>query len=114
MSANQPTVLNAEGKPAAKKPARTLRFNTDTSTLTLTITTGRKVKETAYSVERIGSDFGDGFRLTKNVGSPEDECDIYCVHLSNEGHSCECLGFLRWNHCKHIEALCAMRKTGTI
>ena len=93
-------------RPRVKAPvSRTLRFNAETATLTLTITAGRKVTETDYSLERIGSDFGDGFRLTKHVGHPGDQCETYHVHLSDEGHACDCKGNLRWQLCKHVDAL---------
>ena len=93
---------------------RTLRYNAATSTLALTITTGRRVLETAYSVEKIGSDFGDGFALTKHVGNPADQCETYHVHLSDEGHACDCMGNLRWQRCKHVDALVKCRDLGTI
>src|ERR1700685_4369311 len=89
---------------------RTLRLDADTATLTITMTTSKKVAQTDYSLERIGSDFGDGFRLTKHVGHPADDCDIYNVHVSNEGHTCECLGHLRHHHCKHVDAVVKLRE----
>ncbi len=93
-------------QPRVKTPvSRTLRYNAATATLTLTVSTGRKVVENAYSLERIGSDYGDGFRLTKHVGHPGDECDVYHVNLSDEGHTCDCKGASRHGHCKHIDAV---------
>lgn len=85
---------------------RALRFDAESSTLTIRV----KGKRTDYTLERIGSDWGDGFRLTKHVGHESDECDIYDIHLSDEGHTCECLGFLRHSHCKHIDALVRLRQ----
>lgn len=107
------------GKPAPKKSAvkRTLRYDAATATLTITQTVGRKTTVTAYSVERVGSDWGDGFRLTKHVGAADDECDAYHVNLSNEGHSCDCLGALRHGHktpCRHVAALRVLRDLGRI
>ncbi len=66
----------------------------------------RGTKETVndYLIQRIPSDFGDGFQMDKLLGD-----EMYHVHLSNEGHQCECLGHLRWGHCKHVDALVALR-----
>ena len=71
--------------------------------------------ETLYWLRRIGSDFGDGFELTKFTPSVRGDGDEqYHVHLSNEGHTCECKGFLRWGRCKHVDALVCLREQGLI
>jgi hypothetical protein len=62
-----------------------------------------------YYVTRIGSDWGDGFLLEK-IGHEA----VYHVHLSAQGHQCECKGFLRWNHCKHTSCLATLRDRGLI
>ncbi len=41
------------------------------------------------------------YRLRKRTG---DEA-VYDVALLDHGAQCECLGFLRWGHCKHIRTL---------
>ncbi len=41
------------------------------------------------------------YRLRKRTG---DEA-VYDVALLDHGAQCECLGFLRWGHCKHIQTL---------
>ena len=109
-------MVNLRTPSARVKPVttRTLRFDADTTTLALTITTGKRVLETEYSLEKIGSDFGDGFALKKHVGHPGDQCETYHVHLSNEGHACDCLGSLRWGHCKHTAAVAKLRDLGRI
>ena len=109
-------MLNLRTPSARVKPPvlRSLRYHKATRTLTLTITTGKRVLETDYSLEKIGSDFGDGFALTKHVGHPGDQCETYHVHLSDEGHACDCLGSLRWGHCKHTAAVAKLRDLGRI
>ncbi len=74
---------------------------------------------TDYTLERIGSDFGDGFALVKHIGSSLDDCDIYHVHLSDEGHTCDCKGGTystprTGKPCKHTAALVALREAGRI
>jgi hypothetical protein len=41
------------------------------------------------------------FRFTKQTSDRAS----YDVRVDNEGLHCECLGFLRWGHCKHIQTL---------
>ncbi len=48
-----------------------------------------------FAVHRLGQ--GELYHV--RVGAPEDA-------------SCECMGFLRWGHCKHVSALSALIKKG--
>jgi hypothetical protein len=50
-----------------------------------------------FAVHRLGQ--GDLYHV--RVGAPEDA-------------SCECLGFLRWNKCKHTASLTALIKRGAL
>jgi hypothetical protein len=44
------------------------------------------------------------YRLHKHTGDGE----VYDVRLTTEGHvECNCRGFQRWQHCKHVRALTA-------
>jgi hypothetical protein len=52
---------------------------------------------------------GRGFSLEKADGT-----DTYCVLLDGARSTCECLGFLRWGHCKHVEALAALVEGGAL
>lgn len=57
-----------------------------------------------YLISRVGSQFGDGYKLDKiSDGS------TYYVHLSDEGSTCECMGFCRHGHCKHIDSVRRLR-----
>jgi hypothetical protein len=44
---------------------------------------------------------GQGELYHVRVGAPEDT-------------SCECMGFLRWDRCKHVASLAALIKTGAL
>ena len=91
----------------------TLPLNADGKNGVLSIT--QDGETVPYFIDRIGSDFGDGFELTKFSGAVRGDGDErYHVHLSEEGHACECKGFLRWNRCKHVGAVVALRKAGKL
>ncbi len=76
--------------------------------LTISVTKGKKTETVGYHVSRMASDFGDCFRLRKVIPTA-NEPNVYDVCLSDEGHTCECLGHLRHGHCKHADALAALR-----
>ncbi len=83
----------------------------------LTITVDGEASE--YSLERIPSDFGDGFQLAKHVGSASDETPVYHVNLSDEGHLCDCKGSIYGTSrtgkaCRHVASLVALRMRGRI
>ena len=45
------------------------------------------------------------YRVHKLTGSQE----VYDVRLTIEGHAeCDCPGFTRWGHCKHVRMLAAL------
>jgi hypothetical protein len=66
--------------------------------------------ETVYRLEEIpGCAFGRGLSLRK-MGGPDDgqTYNVLLAH-SGQGHdSCECLGYLRWHHCKHVSGCRAL------
>jgi hypothetical protein len=67
--------------------------------------------ETLYYVRKIPSDFGDGFELHKFAIFGGEQ---YHVHLSDEGHTCDCPGGTYHGHCKHADALAALRDHGKL
>jgi hypothetical protein len=73
---------------------------------------GRKVVEDEYLLDRVPSDFGAAFHLVKRDYG--DEAHDYHVCLNGDASSCECPGFLRWNHCRHIESLAALCVAGRL
>lgn len=66
-------------------------------------------EHSGYWLSRVASDWGDAYRLRK-VGL----ADAYHVCLADEGHSCECMGFLRWGHCKHTDAVARLQDEGLL
>jgi hypothetical protein len=90
-----------------------LPFNADGNNALLRVTerTGiRKVREHVdnYWLSRIPADFGEGFYVEK-VGCPDS---AYYVNLDRAGCSCDCAGFTRWDRCKHVESLLALKAAG--
>jgi hypothetical protein len=76
----------------------------------LTITeqvTKSRTEVTDYVIARLEAAYGHGFRVLKVGGSPESDYD---VHLSDDDEcgTCECKGFLRHGHCRHLDALQAL------
>lgn len=74
----------------------------------ISVTKGKKTLAVDYFASIVPSDWGDAFRLEKIIKSA-DEPNVYDVILSNEGHSCECMGFMKHGHCKHCDGLAALR-----
>jgi hypothetical protein len=74
-----------------------------------------------YLIFPLTSDFGSAFRLIKQELVPQTEgfyelqdTARYHVNLNGQQSTCECLGFLKHNHCKHVEGLAVLRQRGLI
>jgi hypothetical protein len=74
-----------------------------------------------YFVHPLATDFGGlAFRLERydlpGQGHDAGVHVAYDVHLAQQGTpgSCECKGFLRHHHCKHIDALQALAASGRL
>ncbi len=59
--------------------------------------------EKAYHLRRVDGDLGPAWRLTLPSGR------TYEVHHDGYSVVCECMGFLRWGHCKHVNACRELR-----
>jgi hypothetical protein len=64
-----------------------------------------------YWLAEVASDFGRAFRLTKWSSEGSGEYDILLDGIQSQ---CECKGWLRWGHCKHVESLSALVNHGRI
>jgi hypothetical protein len=85
------------------KPARRCRLY-DGSPALLSITEGNDTAE--YFLDR--HEAAGCYRFRK----PLPEQVSYDVDLS--AGTCECMGFLRWGHCKHLESLAALKAAGKL
>jgi hypothetical protein len=81
---------------------------------TLTLTQGRNTKDIAtYRLVEFRNALGRAFRLAKIAGGTDAEADNYDVLIDPAGHdSCECRGFLRHGHCKHVSAVRSLLAEG--
>lgn len=76
------------------------------------ITEGKKVEE--YLLWRQPSfPYTHGFRLAK-MGTDTDGYDVLLDQAKPELSTCECKGFLRWGHCKHVSGLRALMTCGKV
>jgi hypothetical protein len=83
----------------------------------MTIAKGDKAKRFGYYVDRIPADFGLGFRFTKfYIDQLEGEPSEYVVNIDFQRsyHSCTCKGNTYCGHCKHVESVFALLKSGKI
>jgi len=128
------TATVEEPRTAGQQKTRTARYRHLTEnlgTLDMAIVKGKKVEEFSYYVEDLGTDYDDRngstnayrcFRLTKarhqqKPGEPSNydiQIDPEAESAQHKGHSCECLGFLRWGKCKHVSSLFALIRNGKI
>jgi hypothetical protein len=66
----------------------------------LHLTLGKE--EHHYYLSELPSDFGRAFRLDKFYSQGGGRYDVL---IEGAYGSCECLGFLRHGHCKHVDGL---------
>jgi hypothetical protein len=66
-----------------------------------------------YFVSALSADFGRGF-LVEKVGPAGQVVETYHVNVNGQQSLCECKGWLRWQHCKHVESLAALIDHGRL
>jgi hypothetical protein len=94
-----------------KPETRTARLMHLGNSTVLALTTGKDT--TFYRLETLAADRGRGFRLSK-ADCGNGPAEVYNCLLDGQFSSCECKGFLNWNHCKHLESLTALAKSGKL
>jgi hypothetical protein len=95
------------------KPARSIRLcvrpDGDTTGV-VRITVGKQAAD--YFVTELPADFGRGFRVEK-IGLDCTEA-AYHVNVNGAERTCECQGYLRHQHCKHVDGLAALIAAGRL
>ncbi len=91
-----------------KKPARFCRLTRDEhGCRTLHLRIAKKAD--AYDLLEIEASEGRGYELTKADGT------VYHVNVNGPLCSlCDCKGFARHSHCKHVDALTALEAAGRL
>jgi hypothetical protein len=96
------------------KPARSITMqqapNADGKGAIVEITVGKETD--FYFVDKMPSDFGAAFELQKCNYDGDDE--THHVNLDGQRSSCECKGYMRHHHCKHIAGLAALVQLGKL
>ena len=59
-----------------------------------------------YFLGPVPAIYGRGYLCSKIYGN------AYAVQVEDDGATCECRGFRRWGHCKHIDVIVALRNRG--
>jgi hypothetical protein len=96
------------------KPERRITMqqapNADGKGAIVEITVGKETD--FYFVDKVPSDFGTAFKLEKCNYDGNDT--TYHTLLDGQRSSCECKGYLRHHHCKHIDGLTALVQLGKL
>lgn len=110
---NSSTPLRSKVK---AKPTITAFDSPPGEPILVSVVDGRRHSE--YWAERIPSDWGVAVRFRKiwDGRSNDFADDVYYVLLDTVSHvhSCECKGFLRWNHCRHVDAAIQLFDAGRL
>jgi hypothetical protein len=97
----------------AKKPEpRTARLMRLGGSRVLALTCGDLT--TFYRLTALDRGFGEAaYRLAK-ADAGDGPREVYDVLLDGARSTCECKGFLRWHHCKHLESIESLRAAGKV
>jgi hypothetical protein len=110
---NATATAPARQRKPRQKPARFVRLLVKPdgkATGVVRLTVGKESAD--YLLTIIPADYGRGFKLVK-VGIDATEGE-YAVNIDGDRRSCECKGFLRHAHCKHVESLAALIAAGKL
>ncbi len=97
-------------KPAVRTARVKVPFSADCGHAVVTLTVGKQADD--YLIRRLPSDFGTAFAVEK-VADPDGHSYAVCLNGNGTG-TCECLGYLRHGHCKHVEGLAALVRAGKL
>jgi|SRR5579883_3014805 len=103
-------------KTSSKRSVTFVADRTGCAAGTMTICQGRSQMATYHVSEHTQVPFpAPGFRLAKLAGGTDPDAGSYDVLVSPEdGHSCECKGWLRHGHCCHVDAVLDLVATGAL
>jgi hypothetical protein len=97
---------------ARKQEPRTARLMRLGDARVLALTCGKLT--TFYRLTALDRGFGEAaFRLEK-ADAGDGPGEVYDVLLDGARSTCECKGFLRWGHCKHLESIEGLKAAGKL
>jgi hypothetical protein len=86
------------------KPARSLSIvHQEGDTLIVGITVGKV--HSFYFITPLASDFGTAFTVEKQAEDGMAAVETYSVNVNGSESLCDCRGFGRHHHCKHLDAV---------
>ena len=102
---------------APAPPARSYRRPTRTVELILrpdaggpgAVSIAMGKREDTYTITPILSDYGRAYLVEKIADGT-----TYAVNIDGRMSACECMGYLRHGHCKHVDTLRELHAAGTI
>jgi hypothetical protein len=103
--------------PARKssKNGTAVRFTAGANPGTGLLLLGAGRTATEYLVVEFAADGGRGFRLAKVTEGTDAEADGYDVFAcGTSAPKCHCRGALRWNACKHSDAVAELLASGQL
>ncbi len=110
------TRVKATRKSKVPRTIRLLAYLPDVAGGLLQVTEGERVER--YFFRRLPSDFGLAFAVEKYLPASEDAPARleapYHVCLDGEATSCECRGYNRWGHCRHVCGLASLIEHGKL
>jgi hypothetical protein len=113
-STPQATAKQSRPRKPRTKPARHIGVAVRPSEVNpffvVKIVEGKKTDH--YAVTPIPADYGTAFSVEK-MGAEQEP---YAVNLGDAENlpSCDCKGFLRFGHCRHVEGLTALTTAGRL
>jgi hypothetical protein len=105
-----------EALPATKSSTtNTIRFTPSATAMGGLLTIDTKRSRAEYLLAEFHATNGRAFHFAKLTSGTDPESESYTVLCVKPGHgydSCECRGFHRHGHCKHVEAVKAILENG--
>ncbi len=103
-------------KSTTPRSIRLLHWNASLAAGVFQVTEGAKTDR--YFFRRLASDFGVCFSCEKYVPETDSRSahiePAYDVCLDGDNSTCDCPGFRRWFHCRHVSGLAALVESGKL
>ena len=103
------TKTTRTNKPTCRSLHWLARLEDGNGIVEMRLTFEKRTEIHRYFITRLTSDYGTAFRLEKIGDDASVEGgEVYSVCIDGTRSTCECKGYLRWGHCKHVDACTAI------